>query len=200
MNREHKNNDHVPKDDELLIRSFNAGDAGAFDRLVIKHQDMVFNLCFRVLGDYDDASDCSQETFIKVYKNLKGFRFQSSFSTWLYRITINTCRNRLASSKSRMGSKMVRIDNPGGTDNDPIEIHDDSYNPDVVFEKNEQKRRILGAIESLESDLRVLVVLRELEGRSYEDIADITGVNLGTVKSRLARARHLLREMLRGVL
>ncbi len=200
MNREQKYSDHGRNDDEILVKSFQTDDARAFDRLVIKHQDMVFNLCFRILGDYDDAEDCSQETFIKVYKNLKGFRFQSSFTTWLYRITVNTCRNRLVSAKSRMRVKMVRIDNPGGADSDPLDIHDYSYNPDLVYEKNEQKRQILDAIESLEIDLRVLIVLREIEGRSYEDISEITGVNLGTVKSRLARARHLLREMLRGVL
>ena len=96
MNREQQISDHGKKEDELLIQSFQADDVRAFDRLVIKYQDMVFNLCFRILGDYDDANDCSQETFIKVYKNLKGFRRQSSFTTWLYRITVNTCRNRLA--------------------------------------------------------------------------------------------------------
>ena len=200
MNREQQISDHGKKEDELLIQSFQADDVRAFDRLVIKYQDMVFNLCFRILGDYDDANDCSQETFIKVYKNLKGFRRQSSFTTWLYRITINTCRNRLASAKSRMRGKTVRIDNPGGDDSGPLEIRDFSYSPDALFEKNEQKRQIMRAIDSLESDLRVLVVLREFEGRSYEDISDITGVNLGTVKSRLSRARHLLREMLSGVL
>ncbi|HNW30917.1 MAG TPA: sigma-70 family RNA polymerase sigma factor, partial [Spirochaetota bacterium] len=179
---------------------FLSDDPDAFDLLVIKYKDMIFNLCYRIVNDYDDANDCAQETFIKVYKNMRQFRFQSSFSTWLYRIAINTCRNRIASSGNRIRKKMLRIDNPGEAGSDTVDIHDCSFSPDSVFEKNEQARLIHQAIDALPEELKVLVVLRDLEGNSYEDIADITGVNLGTVKSRLARARHLLRESLREVI
>jgi RNA polymerase sigma-70 factor, ECF subfamily len=199
MNKKTSTTNNSQQEDAQLIRSFLMDDANAFDRLVIKYQNLVFNLCFRIIGDYDDASDCAQETFIKVYNNLKKFRFKSSFTTWLYRIAINTCRNRLTSAVSRMKKKSVRIDNPGERDGDTMDIHDCSFNPHDVFEKNEQTRVIHEAIDSLPEDLKVLVVLRDLEGNSYEDIANITGVNLGTVKSRLARARHLLRESLREV-
>jgi RNA polymerase sigma-70 factor (ECF subfamily) len=95
---------------------------------------------------------------------------------------------------------MVRIDRPGEIEGDPLEINDCSFDPGALFEKNEQTGMIHRAIESLPDELKVLVVLRDLEGNSYEDISEITGVNLGTVKSRLARARHLLRESLREVL
>jgi RNA polymerase sigma-70 factor, ECF subfamily len=186
--------------DEALIREFLAGTIKAFDRLVIKHQSMVLNLCFRIIGDYDEANDCAQETFIKVYNNLETFRFQSSFTTWLYRIAINTCRNRLASAGSRMRKKTVRIDNPSDLDGETMDINDCSFNPVAVFEKKEESRLIHDAIRSLPDNLGVLVVLRDLEGKSYEEIAEVTGVNLGTVKSRLARARHILREALREVL
>ena len=200
MNRNSKTTNRPEQEDDALIRSFLSDNIDAFDRLVIKYKDMIFNLCFRIVNDYDDANDCAQETFIKVYNNLKQFRFQSSFSTWLYRIAINTCRNRIASPGNRIRKKMLRIDNPGEPGSDPVEIHDCSFNPDSVFEKNEQARLIHQAIDALPEELKVLVVLRDLEGNSYEEIADITGVNLGTVKSRLARARHLLRESLREVI
>lgn len=200
MSSETKTTARSNHEDEILIRDFLANDISAFDRLVSKHQGLVFNLCFRIVGDYDDASDCAQETFIKVHNNLKKFGFRSSFTTWLYRIAINTCRNMLSSSGNRARKNMVRIDRPGEPGHDSIEIHDCSFGPDTLFEKNEQARLIHGAIDSLPEDLKVLVVLRDLEGNSYEDIAEITGVNLGTVKSRLARARHLLRESLREAL
>ena len=200
MSRNGKTSNRPQQDDDELIKSFLSDNADAFDRLVVKHQNMVFNLCFRIVGDYDDANDCAQETFIKVYNNLKTFRFQSSFTTWLYRIAINTCRNRISSSSNRIWKKMVRINNPGDTGGGSIEIHDCSFNPDSIFEKNERTRLIHKAIDALPDDLKVLIVLRDLEGNSYEDISEITGVNLGTVKSRLARARHLLRDTLREAL
>lgn len=188
------------QEDELLIKEFLADDHHSFDRLVIKYQSMIFNLCLRIIGDYDDANDCAQETFIKVYHNVKNFRFQSSFATWLYRIAINTCRNRISSSKNLIKKKIVRIDNPANDNDNPLDIHDCSYSPDIIFEKNEQTRLIHQAIDSLPNPLKMLIVLRDIEGKSYEEIADITRIHLGTVKSRLARARHLLRESLREVL
>lgn len=188
------------QEDEILIRDFLSGNSNAFDRLVVKHQSLVFNLCFRIVGDYDDASDCAQETFIKVHNSLKKFGFRSSFTTWLYRIAINTCRNMLSSSGTRIRKNMVRIDRQGDAGGDSIEINDCSFDPGALFEKNEQAGMIHRAIDSLPEELKVLVVLRDLEGNSYDEIAEITGVNLGTVKSRLARARHLLRESLREAL
>lgn len=200
MNRNDNTTNRPEHEDDILIKRFLSDDIHAFDRLVNKYKDMIFNLCFRIVSDYDDANDCAQETFIKVYNNVKNFRFQSSFSTWLYRIAINTCRNRIASTGSRIRKNMLRIDNPGDGGSDSVDIHDCSFDPDSVFEKNEQTRIIHQAIDALPEELKVLVVLRDLEGNSYEEVSDITGVNLGTVKSRLARARHLLRESLREVI
>ena len=200
MNRGINKPDRSQKEDELLIRDFLADDIRAFDRIVNKYKDMVFNLCYRILSDYDEADDCSQETFIKVYNNIKNFRFQSSFLTWLYRIAVNTCKNRLSSRQSRLNKSFLKIGNPSEDNRDPLEIGDRSFDPEVLFEKNEQKRQIDRAIESLPAELRILIILRDLEDRSYEDISEITGVNIGTVKSRLARARSQLRDSLRGVL
>ena len=202
MSRKGNITDQSRKDDCKLIESFQAGKAKAFDKLVVKYKDMVFNLCFQILGDYDEANDSAQETFIKVYKNINKFRFESSFSTWLYRIAVNTCKNRVTSSKYKLKKKMLRIDNPGpgnpGTER--IEIKDNSYSPDKLYEKNEKKKAIHDAIDSLPGKLKVLVILRDIEGKSYEEISEITGIKLGTVKSSLARARRNLREKLKGVI
>ncbi len=200
MNKEATKPESSQKNDELMIRSFLEGESRAFDRLVVKYKDMIFNLCIRILNDYDEADDCSQETFIKAYYNLKDFRFQSSFLTWLYRIAINTCKNRLSSRERRFHKTSVRMGDKSEGKRDLAEVGDHSYDPGMLFEKNEQKRQIDHAIGSLPRDLRILVILRDLEGRSYEEISQATGTNIGTVKSRLARARSQLRDFLRGVL
>ncbi|MBN2401220.1 MAG: sigma-70 family RNA polymerase sigma factor [Spirochaetes bacterium] len=203
-----KNKAEKREEDFELIKEFlaNGGSRTAFNRLVLKYKDMVFNLCFRMLGDYDDANDCAQEIFIKVFNNLKGFKFESGFATWLYRISVNTCKNNLSSLTSRMKRKMTSLDDPGNA-NDPSNItghringRDNSDNPARLYEKKEREAIIQRAVDSLKAKDKILVVLRDIEGRSYEEIAAITELNMGTVKSRLARARQELRERLKGVI
>jgi len=194
------------REDLELVRAFQANDYTVFDRLVIKYQDMVFNLCYRMLGDYDEANDRAQETFIKAYRNLKNFKSKSSFSTWIYRIAINTCRNYLSSSVYRMNKKMIRLDNPGNTslsmgkNSRAIDVYDNSSDPSRVFEKKEKERVIQKAIDSLPSKQKILIVLRDIEDKSYEEISEITTLKIGTVKSRLSRARQHLRRKLGGVI
>lgn len=187
--------------DYNLIKAVLDNDRSAFNSLVLKYKDMVFNLCYRLIGDYDEANDCAQDIFIKVFKNLETFKFQSSFSTWLYRISVNTCKNHLSSLGYRMKKKSVSLDNPGNV-YDPAGSfsRDSAYNPAEVYEKKERENIILKAIDSLANKEKILVVLRDIEGKSYEEIVDITGLKLGTVKSKLARARQDLREMLRGII
>ncbi len=191
-------------EDWQLVRDIQAGKMPAFDKLVIKYQDAIFNLCFRMLGDYDEANDCAQETFIKVYNNIKSFKFKSSFSTWLYRIAINTCKNFISSQAFKMKQKTIRLDNPGPSSTEEetgqIDICDESSNPADLYEKKEKEMIIQETIETLPARQRMLVVLRDIEGKSYEEIADITGIKLGTIKSKLARARQELRGKLQGVL
>ena len=191
-----------PRDDAALIRAYHEGDKAAFDRLVLKHKDRLFNLCYRLLGDYEEANDSAQETFIKVYRSLKKFRFESAFSTWLYRIAVNTCKNKLKSSAYRQERRMVPLDNPVSTNRSSPgrEIHDESQTPATELEKKERMRAIQEAINKLPSEQKEVVTLRDIEGFSYEEVAEITGCNLGTVKSRLARARLDLRKKLRSVI
>jgi RNA polymerase sigma-70 factor, ECF subfamily len=198
-----------PQEEDFdLIKAFleNADSRANFNRLVLKYKDMVFSLCFRLLGDYDEANDCAQEIFIKVFNNLKKFKFESSFTTWLYRISVNTCKNNLSSLSSRMKKKMMSLDSPGAEFESSdgiyskVDTRSNSYNPEKIYERKEKEIIIQKAIDSLKGKEKILVVLRDIEGKSYEDIAAITELNMGTVKSKLARARQELRDKLRGVI
>jgi RNA polymerase sigma-70 factor, ECF subfamily len=205
---ERKNKLPQQNDDFDLIKAFleNNDNRDAFNRLVLKYRDMVFNLCYRLLGDYDEANDCAQEIFIKVFSNLKTFKFGSSFSTWLYRISVNTCKNNLSSLSSRIKKKAVSLDSSGPVNesswesNPGIKAGSNSFNPEKLYEKKERETIIQKAVDSLKSKEKILVVLRDIENKSYEEIASITGLNMGTVKSRLARARQELRDKLTGVI
>ncbi len=108
MNEEIEKRVGSPEGDAVLVRAIQAGDITAFDKLVLKHKDKLFNLVYWFLGDYQEANDCAQETFIKVFKSIKKFRFESAFSTWLYRIAMNTCKNRLKSSV-QLGSRAIGV-------------------------------------------------------------------------------------------
>jgi RNA polymerase sigma-70 factor, ECF subfamily len=184
------------------IRAFLAGDTRAFDKLVDRFKDRVFNLCYRMLGDYDEANDCAQETFVKVYRSLKDFRFEAGFSTWLCTIAANTCRNRLKSLEYRTRKKMVRID-PAITSEhgqSSMELEDPAPSALAQLTRQEQEIALQKAIDTLTEDHKTVVILRDIEGLSYEEIAKITGYTLGTVKSKLARARQRLCEQLKGVI
>ena len=202
MNENFKNSARSPREDAALIRAFQGGDKAAFDELVLKHQHKLFNLCYRFLGDYQEANDSAQETLIKVYRSLKKFRFESAFSTWLYRIAVNTSKNKLKSAEYRQKKKMVPLDNPVSVYNSSpaIGIQDETHSPAMELEKKERMRVIQEAINALPPEQKVVVTLRDIEGFSYEEIVAITGINPGTVKSRLARARLDLRKKLRSVI
>jgi RNA polymerase sigma-70 factor, ECF subfamily len=199
-------NNHIKKAsgssraDTVLIRAVQAGDMAAFDELVLKHKDRLFNLVYWFLGDYQDANDCAQETFIKVFKSIKKFRLESAFSTWLYRIAINTCKNRIKSSAYKLGKKTVSLETSNGSKNDSpfSEIVNGSPTPVMALEKKERMMRIRNAINSLPEEQNRVVVLRDIQGLSYQNISDITGLNIGTVKSKLARGRLALKNQLKG--
>ena len=188
----------MPQEDAALVKAFQAGNKASFDELVLRHKDRLFNLCFRFLGDYQEANDSAQEVFVKIYRSLKGFRLESAFSTWLYRIAVNTCKNKLKSSEYRHKKKMVHLDNPGTLEGSigALEITDDTQSPLLELERKERLNLIRQAIDSLPPAQKMVVVLRDIEELSYDDIANITGYSLGTVKSRLSRARLDLRKKL----
>jgi RNA polymerase sigma-70 factor, ECF subfamily len=179
-------------EDFQWIESFKSGKEEGFNRLVLKHKDRIFGLCLRLLaGSRPDAEDAAQETFVKVYHGLRDFRMESKFSSWLYRIAVNTCKNRLL-SRSYQESRRHRDLEAADADGAPS-----SPSPDQVLEAKGKRERIEEAIARLPEEQRTLVVLRDVEGRSYEEIAETTGLNPGTVKSRLNRGRRQLQEWLR---
>ena len=179
-------------DDVKLVESFKGGDKSSFDVLVVKYQNKVINLCFRFLGNYDDACDCAQDVFVKVFESLSKFRGDSKFSTWLYAVTVNFCRNRISSFKHRKSKQ--------DTSYEIQDAGDESLSPSKRFERKELNDKIQKAIDSLDEDQKSVVILRDIEGLSYEEIVDITGIKLGTVKSRIARAREELKEKLKGLI
>ena len=187
-------------DDRELVLRFLAGENGAFDPLVLRHQDRVMNICYRILGDYEEARDCAQETFIKVYRSLKSFKGESAFSTWLYRIAVNTCKNRLSSSAYRRRKKMLPLGAAGNGRDDPrrVDPPNGSPTPPERAENREVERLVQTAIDGLDADHKTVVVLRDIEGLSYEEVSRVTGFPVGTVKSKLARAREKLKSKLRG--
>lgn len=192
--------------DAELIKAFQAGDKDVFDELVIRYKDRIFNLCYRFLGDYQDASDTAQDVFIKAFGALMKFRFKSSFYTWIYRIGVNTCRNRLKSLEFRF-KKMIKrsYNNPGNPgfssiDNASLSCSEEFFSPALRLERKERSILIAGAVDSLSGLKKTVVILRDIEGLAYNEISEITGLKPGTVKSKLARARADLRKKLKGIL
>lgn len=187
------------EDDGELIRKFLAGDPESFAAIIQKYQHTVFGLCCRMLEDREDALDAAQDVFLKVFRSLGGFHHDSAFSTWLYRITVNTCKNKLASAAYR--SRLRELREPEaemGEDRRP-EFSDERYAPEPAYERKITVIAVRQAIKALPPDQKILVVLYDIEGKSYEEIAQITKLKLGTVKSKLARARQRLRGWLEGV-
>ena len=184
--------------DEILIRAFKDGDKKVFDELVIKYKDKIYNLCYRLMGNAEDADDSAQEAFVKAFKSLKDFRMEASFSTWIYRIAVNECKNKLTSLKHKYSKKTVSIDQTKETERGSImtEIRDNSISPADEIVNNERKLLVQEEINRLPEDQRAVIVLRDIDGLSYEEIAKITGDNSGTIKSRISRARLRLKDKL----
>ena len=184
----------VDKED---VDAFLLGDRTGLDRLVLRHQDRIFNLCYRLLGDRDDAEECAQESFIKAFRSLKSFRFDCSFSTWVFTIAVNICRNKRNSAENRFWKRVMRFGQSAGSDeNQEWEIEDPAPSPLAMLAEKEKEVLLQSAVDSLSHDHRTVIVLRYVEELSHEEICRITGHNLGTLKSKLARARQLLQAKL----
>lgn len=192
-------------DDEdcRLITLIRAGDRIAFDRLIVKYQRKIITLCTRMLGNETDGEDAAQDTFVKVYKNIANFSGRSKFSTWLYTIALNTCKNSGTSWWSTMWKKSVKLDRTV-IDDDGHESQRDLKDTKLMPTKDLERKRKMALLENAIAKLprihRELIILRDYEEKSYEEIAAIVGVNEGTIKSRLARARSALEVELKGVL
>jgi RNA polymerase sigma-70 factor, ECF subfamily len=181
-----------------LVRRVQRGERGAYDLLVLKYQHKVVKLVMRYLRDPADAEDVAQEAFIKAYRALPQFRGDSAFYTWLYRIAINTAKNALAARDRNPVS--YELDMQGNEDgSDVISRLRDPETPEGLALTEEIRETVNQAIESLPEDLRTAIVLRELEGLSYEEIAASMDCPVGTVRSRIFRAREAIDKKLRDV-
>jgi RNA polymerase sigma-70 factor (ECF subfamily) len=177
-------------DDSGLVAAFLAGDARAFSYLADRYQTRLLNFIYRTIGDRDRAEDLVQETFIRVYRHLHRFDQTKKFSTWVYTIAGNLAKNELRNRSRNPLVLFQAIKKNWEADHRPLEWEDHTYRPDDLFRKRHLKSMVDHAVEQLPEHHRVVFVLREMQGKTYEEIAEITGVNLGTVKSRLNRARN----------
>lgn len=178
--------------EQRLVRRLRRGDERAFADLVRAHQDRVFELVYRMLGDREEALDLSQEIFVSLHAALARFRGESRLSTWIYRVAKNHCLNRLAFLRRRERGRNTEISEvPEGV----LESHVPSARPDDLVSASEQRHLVERALDELDETQRLLVVLRDVEGLSYGEIVAITELPEGTVKSRLHRARAALAEV-----
>ncbi len=175
-----------------LVSRCLAGDEFASTELVEAHQRMVFQLAFHLLGDKEEAMDLSQDVFLTVFRMLDRFRGQSALRTWIYRIVVNQARNRQRWWRRRKQSAQVPLDEHVSAHGDLSSPNDD-WGPERLLRQKEQADRVWQALRELPFDQRTALILREIDGLSYEEIGFSLDVAVGTVKSRLARARQLLR-------
>lgn len=182
--------------DETLVEQFQAGDSSGFDELVKRYEQKIFNLCCRFLDQSEDADDAAQEIFIKVYKGLNQFNNQARFSTWLYRIAVNHALNI---RRSRRRSHWLRpLSLISKDESEKISrVHDQTNNPQEQLEKKEEIERIHQALVNLPEEQRVIVYLHRFQELSYRDIAEILGLRLSTVESRLFHAKKQLAKLLK---
>lgn len=184
--------------DQVLVRRVQRGDKAAFDVLVRKYQHKIVKLVTRYVHDGAEALDVTQEAFIKAYRAIHGFRGDSAFYTWLYRIAINTAKNHLVAEGRRPLDHGMDLQDP-----DQYDVQSrlrDVDTPERLLLTDEIQRTVEAAIAALPEDLRTAIVLRELEGMSYEQIAETMGCPVGTVRSRIFRAREAIDEKLKPLL
>ncbi|MGE3276208.1 MAG: sigma-70 family RNA polymerase sigma factor [Vicinamibacterales bacterium] len=182
--------------DAALVQRCVAGEQSACAELVSSHERMVFQLAFHLLGDRDEALDLSQEVFLRVFRTLHNFRGHAALRTWIYRIVINQARNRQRFWRRRRRGDQVSLDQHLLEHGDLRQRHDGDA-PDRVLARKQMADRLWKALNDLPFDQRTVIVLREVDGLSYDEIADSLDVAVGTVKSRLTRARQALRQELR---
>jgi len=183
--------------EKLLVKKSQSGDIEAFEQLVSAYDKRAYNIAYRVMGNEEDAKDMAQEAMLRVYRSIKDFKGQSSFSTWLYRIVTNVCLDEL---RRRKNDKHVSIDSTIQTEDGELhmELSSDKETPETAYERLEQRELIKKAIRELNDEYRSVIVLRDIQGFSYEEISNMLECSLGTVKSRINRARAVLRDKLKS--
>ncbi len=182
----------MPPNEAEIIRQCQTGDSSGFDLLVREHYTRVYNTAFRMLGDADGAADATQTAFVRAFSSLHGFRGDSSFSTWLYRIVINVCLDELRDAPRQPASLTLVTDD--GEELQERTIPDEQADPAREAARHERQEIVHQALQRLAPEQRVVLVLYDLNGFSYQEVATTLNLPLGTVKSRLNRARGALKE------
>lgn len=178
-------------DSTEIVKKAQNGDISAFEMLIEEHKNNVYKTAYSMVGNHHDASDISQIAFIKAYQNLSKFNFKSSFSTWLYRITVNSCLDEIRKRK-RNSDGNVAIDD----DENAFEVISESDTPEEAVERDELKRAVWKNINKLSDKYKKVIIYRDINGFSYDEIAKIEKCSVGTVKSRINRARQALKELI----
>ena len=189
-------------EDAEIVSLCKKGDVDAFETLVIKHQKKMLNIAYRMVGNYEDACEVVQDAFVSAHKAIKTFEEKSRFSTWLYTIVINLSRNRLKQIKTQIHHEKFSLDDPILTDNGNIKVEPASDEPSVLekLEKKDIRQKVQRCISSLDNEFREVLVLRDIQGFSYDEIGVMLRIEEGTVKSRLFRARDAVKNCLKKVL
>ncbi|MHB1125718.1 MAG: RNA polymerase sigma factor [Bacillota bacterium] len=184
-------------DDDLIARS-RKGEEEAFEALVSRYQRQVYTVAYRFMGNHDDASDLAQEAFIRAFYSMKSFRGDSSFKTWIHQIVANVCRDEL---RKRQRQQTVSLDEPYLTEDGPMARQASGWDlsPEQLYEEKEGSEHLQKLIDELPPEYRMVLVMREIQDMSYEEIASQLDCSLGTVKSRLSRARKILRDKISNV-
>ena len=183
----------VDRSDEFLVKQTLSGDMQAFEELVSRYEGKIYGLAYRFMGNHADAGDLAQDTFIRIYKSLSGYRNDASFSTWLYQVAANLCRDELRKKKRR---RSVSIDELIETSPTNMPVADDAYSPENIVEMHESFRQVQACLNELSDDHRLILIMREMQELSYEEIAGMLQCSMGTVKSRISRARNALRSIM----
>ena len=174
----------------MIVRKVLQGDVNAFEKLVTEYEKAVYAIAQRMTGNPEDAADMTQETFIKAYNSLGSFRGDSKFSVWLYRIANNVCLDFLR-SRSRKPTVSLSVEDDEGEENQ-LDVADESQSPELLLERGLTRDAVRRGLDTLPPDYKQILLLREIQGLSYEEIASALGIDLGTVKSRIFRARKKL--------
>jgi RNA polymerase sigma-70 factor (ECF subfamily) len=190
------------REDTDIVVSVRKGNIDEFEKLVQKYQKMAFNIAYRITGSHEDACEVVQDAFLSGYRNLDGFRGTSKFSTWLCSIVINLSRNRIIKTKAENRREQFSLDDPAETVDGPIAREVSSGEPTVLdkLEREEVRKKVQDCIRALEHQFREVIVLRDIQGFSYDEVAGILNVAEGTVKSRLFRARDAVKDCLKKVM
>jgi len=187
-------------DDSAVVTAFLSGEERAFSELVERYQTRLLNFIYRTIGDRDRAEDLVQEVFIRVYRHLHRFDRSKKFSTWVYTIASNLAKNELRNRSRNPLVLFQTIKKNWEADHRPLQFEDTTARPDDLYRKRFLKDAVDQCVQRLPEHHREVFVLRELEGKSYQEIAEITGCNLGTVKSRLNRARNSFAQLIGPIL